>query len=74
MLLRGYSFNRTADFETVREIKEKLCYVAYDLEAERQLARNTTTCIAKYSLPDGSTIKIGRERFEAPEALFQVRI
>lgn len=27
LLLRGYAFNRTADFETIREIKEKLCFM-----------------------------------------------
>ena len=71
LLLRGYSFNRTADFETVREIKEKLCYVAYDVQKERALAQDTTVLVEKYKLPDGSEIKIGRERFEAAEALFQ---
>ena len=27
---RGYAFNRSADMDTVREIKEKLCFVSYD--------------------------------------------
>lgn len=71
MQLRGYSFNRTADFETVREIKEKLCYCAYDLAQERKLANDTTVLIENYTLPDNSVIKIGRERFEATEALFK---
>lgn len=68
--LRGYSFNRTADFETVRQIKEELCYVGYDLDVEKRLALETTSLMAKYTLPDGRVIKLGRERFEASEVLF----
>jgi len=70
LLLRGYAFNRTADFETVRQIKEKLCYVGYDTELEKRLALETTVLISKFTLPDGRVIKVGRERFEAPECLF----
>lgn len=70
LLLRGYAFNRTADFETVRQIKEKLCYVAYEPEMERRLASETTVLMETFELPDGRVIKVGRERFEAPEALF----
>lgn len=70
LLLRGYAFNRTADMETVREIKEKLCYVAYDIGVERRLAQETTCLMENFMLPDGRVIKVGRERFEAAEALF----
>mmetsp|Transcript_2379 Transcript_2379/g.3431 ORF Transcript_2379/g.3431 Transcript_2379/m.3431 type:complete len:393 (-) Transcript_2379:72-1250(-) len=70
LLLRGYAFNRTADFETVRQIKEKLCYVAADISQERRLAQETTVLEETYELPDGREIKVGRERFEAPEPLF----
>jgi len=68
--LRGYAFNRTADFETVRLIKEKYCYVGYDLAIEKKLALETTTLVSKYTLPDGRVIKLGSERFEAAEVLF----
>lgn len=71
LLLRGYAFNRTADFETVREIKEKLCYTGYDLDLETKLATETTVLVENYTLPDGRVIRVGSERFEAPEALFQ---
>jgi actin-related protein 2 len=70
LLLRGYAFNRTADFETVRLIKEKLCYVAYDSKAEERLSNETTVLVEQYTLPDGRVIKVGRERFMAAEALF----
>ena len=74
LLLRGYSFNRTADFSTVQQIKEKLCYVALDLQAERTLAQETTVLMEKFQMPDGTIIKVGRERFEAPEALFNPQL
>ncbi|KAI1720580.1 actin domain-containing protein [Ditylenchus destructor] len=71
LLLRGYAFNHSADFETVRQLKEKLCYVAYDVEQEQKLALETTVLTESYTLPDGRVIKVGGERFEAPEVLFQ---
>jgi len=71
LLLRGYAFNRTADFETVRQIKEQLCYVGYDLELEKRLANETTVLVRSFSLPDGRVIRVGGERFEAPEVLFE---
>lgn len=71
LLLRGYAFNATADFETVRIMKEKLCYVGYDIETEQKLANETTVLVEQYELPDGRVIKVGGERFAASEALFQ---
>ena len=38
LMIRGYAFNSSADFETVREIKEKLCYVSIDSAKERKIA------------------------------------
>ncbi|XP_026480842.1 actin-related protein 2-like [Ctenocephalides felis] len=71
LLLRGYAFNHSADFETIRMVKEKLCYIGYDIEQEQKLALETTVLVEPYVLPDGRIIKVGGERFEAPEALFQ---
>ncbi|KAG0369498.1 actin family [Gamsiella multidivaricata] len=71
LLLRGYAFNRTADFETVRQIKEKLCYTSYDVDQDVKLANETTVLVESYTLPDGRVIKVGSERFEAPECMFQ---
>lgn len=71
LLRRGYAFNRTADFETIRQMKEKLCYVSYDLDFDLKLSTETTTLVHNYELPDGRVIKVGSERFEAPECLFQ---
>jgi len=68
--VRGYALNSSADFETARRIKEELCYVGYDMKIEQNLALETTVLMKTYTLPDGRVIKMGRERFEAPEVLF----
>merc|ERR1719311_1497123 len=67
---QGHSLNSTADFETVREMKQRLCYVALDLDAEKKLARETTLVDRQYTLPDSRVMKIGAERFLGPELLF----
>jgi len=78
---RGVVMKSSAELEIVRSIKEQLCYVAYDFDAETDAAsgraKKQRTSMASsdgdktFELPDGSIIAVGSERFRCPEALFQ---
>ena len=39
-------------------MKEKLCYVGYNIHAEQKLAQETTFLVEQYTLPDGRVIKV----------------
>jgi len=69
LLLRkeGANFHTTAEFEIVRTIKEKTCYLAAHPQKEESLDSEKLA----YVLPDGSTLEIGPARFRAPEVLFR---
>jgi len=66
----GYSFTTTAEREIVRDIKERLTYVANDYEEELGKYEESSDGEKMYTLPDGRTIKVGNQRFRCPEVLF----
>ncbi|DAA76463.1 TPA_exp: Uncharacterized protein A8136_0777 [Trichophyton benhamiae CBS 112371] len=85
----GYVFHTSAEKEVVRMIKEKTGYVAMDpRKEEKEWSTNggkADSKMAEYVLPDGhklkdlmadrpTHVKIGVERFRAPEILFDPEI
>jgi centractin len=75
----GWVFHTSAEKEVVRQMKEKISYVALDpRREEKEWARGVypgaeedrKNKIVEYTLPDGKKLKIGAERFRAPEILF----
>lgn len=64
-LVRDWCADRL-DVGTVRDIKEKLCFVADEskVDADEDVEE-------KYQMPDGNVITIGTERFRCIEPLFQ---
>ncbi|MFX0062763.1 MAG: actin, cytoplasmic 2 [Candidatus Hermodarchaeota archaeon] len=68
--MRGYNFVTPKEREIVRDIKEKLCYVALDPEKELMRLRKAGGISKQYILPNGASLALDHERFEVPEVLF----
>jgi actin len=63
----GYSADSSIRRELVRALKEKACFVSLDYKEDLKRAEQYEK---PYSLPDGSTITLSKERFQVPELLF----
>ncbi|KAK6500329.1 Actin-like protein [Arthrobotrys musiformis] len=71
----GAVFHTSAEKEVVRQIKEKSSYIAPDpKKEEKEWAGGGVGKIEDYKLPDGNILKLGAERFRAPEILFDPEI
>jgi len=78
---RGHTLASSAEREIVRDIKEKLCHVALDYEAQleeaegrrkrQKVSEDASDKEVPYELPDGTIVMIGPERFKCPELLFR---
>jgi actin beta/gamma 1 len=63
----GWSVDSSVRRELVRVLKEKACFVSLD---HKEDLKRTEQYKKEYSLPDGSTISLSKERFTVPELLF----
>jgi actin, other eukaryote len=60
---RGYPFATNPGREVMRDIKEKICYVALDFEDEMRKAGESLARGKAYELPDGEVIMVQSERW-----------
>ncbi|KAI3889381.1 hypothetical protein MKW92_038199 [Papaver armeniacum] len=66
----GHMFTTSAEKEIVRDIKQRLTYVAFDYEKELEESKKNSELEQAYELPDGQIITIGAGRFRCPEVMF----
>jgi actin-related protein len=67
----GVACSTSAEREILRDIKEKICYVAKNFETEMEISVSSSVLQKSYEMPSGEIISIGNPRFRCVEALFQ---
>jgi centractin len=62
----GLNLTTTSEMDLVKDIKEQVCFVSANQTKDEDSGE-----IIQYQLPDGQVVDLGKERFRAPEVLFQ---
>mmetsp|Transcript_39244 Transcript_39244/g.108094 ORF Transcript_39244/g.108094 Transcript_39244/m.108094 type:complete len:391 (+) Transcript_39244:47-1219(+) len=71
LLNRERGGSSALSLDVANDIKETLCYVAADYDAELRNASDDTSIDRTYTLEDGGVVTLGNERFRCPEILFR---
>lgn len=80
--IQGLNFASSSEFEIVKLIKEKTCFISKDPQKDEKLASSlsylgttsSSNLFKTYKLPDGHEIQLGSERFRSPEILFNPQL
>ena len=73
MTKRGYFMTTASQMEVVRKIKESLCFVSQDVEAD--MAKPESELEKTYTLPDGKSFYSGKREIPVPrEFVYSKRI
>lgn len=74
--MTGVNLGSSSEFEIVREIKEKLCFVLKEPLRDEKLYSSFSNAdlFSSYKLPDGHEIQVGVEKFRSPEILFNPQL
>jgi actin-related protein len=67
---QGYSFTTTAEFEIVKQIKEKFCSTLLSSSSSEETKKIGETSAQQYFLPDGNFVMVKEEKVLAPEIMF----
>jgi len=72
LLETGHSFTSSAEMEIVKSIKEQLCFVSADYEAQHAESQESSSLDEQFELPDKRTISVkGNVRIQTPELIFK---
>ncbi|KAI5956406.1 ARP1 [Candida jiufengensis] len=78
----GVALQSSSEMEIVRLVKEQCCFISKDPIKDEKLygahylrkSNGKSEIFASYKLPDGHELKLGVERFRAPEILFNPQL